>query len=233
MLIDLDDTLFDHRASARRALRAAAAADPALSRCAFDALETRHREVLEDLHKHVLAGRMTVDEARAQRFRTLIADQGDTCDEVRLDRITSCYRAAYQADWTCLAGARDLLVELKGRGAAIAIVTNNIVTEQVAKMRRLGLETLVDALVVSEAVGASKPDARIFAHALDEVHAEAAHASMLGDSWSADVEGALAAGLRAVWFNPRRVPRPADRPEVAEVHALEPATPVADLLLRR
>ena len=230
VLIDLDDTLFDHRASARRALQAAAEADPALGRCAFDALEARHRAILEDLHRRVLDGGMTVDEARALRFRTLVAEQGEACDDARLDRLTSVYRGAYQARWDCLAGAHDLLVELRTRGARIAIVTNNIVSEQVAKLRRLELAPLVDALVVSEAVGASKPDARIFTHALDAVRARAADAVMLGDNWKADIEGAMAVGIRGVWFNPRRLPRPAALDGVAEVESLEPAPAVADLL---
>lgn len=230
VLIDLDDTLFDHRASARRALQAAASADPALGRCAFDALEARHRAILEDLHRRVLDGGMTVDEARALRFRTLVAEQGEACDDARLDRLTAAYRGAYQAGWACLAGARELLGELRGRGARIAIVTNNIVSEQVAKLRRLELEALVDALVVSEAVGASKPDARIFTHALDAVGTPARDAVMLGDNWKADVEGALAAGIRGVWFNPRGLPRPADIDGVDEVQSLEPAHVVADVL---
>jgi HAD superfamily hydrolase (TIGR01549 family) len=230
VLIDLDDTLFDHRASARMALQAAADADPALGRCAFDVLETRHRVILEDLHRRVLDGGMTVDEARALRFRTLVAEQGETCDDARLDRLTAAYRGAYQKNWTVLAGARELLVELRRRGARIAIVTNNIVSEQVSKLRRLDLEAHVDALVVSEAVGASKPDVRIFTHALDAVGARAEEAVMLGDNWKADVEGAMAAGIRGVWFNPRRLPRPSDLAGVDEVQSLEPAHDVANIL---
>lgn len=232
VLIDLDDTLFDHRASARRALETTAAGDPVLGRVPFDALEARHRAILEDLHRGVLDGRMTVDEARALRFRTLIEEQGETCDAPRLDRLTTTYRGAYQTGWACLAGARELLAELKRRDRRIAIVTNNIVSEQVAKLKRLDLESFVDALVVSEAVGISKPDPGIFAHALGELGAGAADAVMLGDSWSADIEGALGAGLRAVWFNPRRTQRPSGRPGVPEIHALEPASDVADIVLR-
>lgn len=231
VLIDLDDTLFDHRASARRALEAAAACDTALGRVPFDDLESRHRVILEELHRHVLEGRMTVDEARTRRFRMLIEEQGDSCDDGRLDRLTATYRGAYQAKWHCTAGAPELLAELRARGARIAIVTNNIVTEQVAKMKRLELDTLVDALVVSEAVGASKPSREIFDAALRELGARADDAVMLGDSWKADVEGAVAAGLRAVWFNPRRQPRPANHPAVSEVHALQPAAAVADIVL--
>ncbi len=231
VLIDLDDTLFDHRASARRALASAAASDPALGGVAFDALEARHRVILEELHRVVLDGRMTVDEARTLRFRMLIEEQGGACDDRRLERVTSAYRGAYQSGWTCLAGAPELLAELKRRALRIAIVTNNIQSEQVAKLRRLNLEPFVDALVVSEAVGVSKPDAGIFSHALREVGAAAEAAVMLGDSWSADIEGAIGAGMRAVWFNPRRGARPAGRPDVAEIHALEPAAAVADIVM--
>ena len=231
VLIDLDDTLFDHRASARRALEAAAACDPALGRVAFDTLEARHRDILEDLHRRVLDGRMTVDDARALRFRMLIEEQGEACDAPRLDRLTTTYRGAYQSNWACHSGAPELLTELKRRRARIAIVTNNIVSEQITKMKRLGLEPLVDALVVSEAVGHSKPAREIFDAALREIGAGPEDAVMLGDSWSADIAGARGAGLRAVWFNPRRVPRPAGMPEVTEIHALEPAGVVADIVL--
>jgi HAD superfamily hydrolase (TIGR01549 family) len=234
VLIDLDDTLFDHRAAARLALQSAAACDPALHSVDFDALELRHRAILEDLHRRVLEGTMTVDEARTVRFRTLIeehAEEGETLDGARLDRMTAAYRAAYQSSWVCLPGARELAAELKRRSVLIAIVTNNIVSEQVAKLERLQLRPFVDALVVSEAVGASKPDSRIFAYALSELGVDAGEAVMLGDSWTADIEGALASGIRAVWFNPTGARRLTDRPAVREIASLAPAERVADLIL--
>lgn len=232
MLIDLDDTLFDHRSAARSALEAAAACDAALGAVPFDTLEARHRVILEDLHRGVLSGSMTVDAARELRFRTLVEEQGEPCDAARIGRLTLAYRGAYQSTWSCVPGARELAQELKRRSILIAIVTNNIVSEQVSKVRRLGLEPYVDALVVSEAVGASKPDPRIFAHALGELGVTAGETVMIGDSWTADVEGALASGIRAIWFNARKAVRPAGRPEVNEIASLEPADAVADLILR-
>lgn len=231
VLIDLDDTLFDHRSAARSALEAVAAGDSALGSVSFDALEARHRAILEDLHRAVLSGSMTVDAARELRFRTLVEEQGEICDEARLDRLTSAYRGAYQSSWSCLPGARELAEELKRRSVLIGIVTNNIVSEQVRKVRRLGLEPYVDALVVSEAVGASKPDARIFEYALETLGVTPGEAVMLGDSWSADIEGALASGIRAIWFNPRKAMRPAGHRDVIELSSLEPAGAVADLIL--
>jgi FMN phosphatase YigB (HAD superfamily) len=54
---------------------------------------------------------------------------------------------------------------------------------------------------------------------------------MVGDSWHADIVGARRAGVRAIWFNPRRVPRPAEPAGVGEIHALVPASAVVPLVL--
>jgi FMN phosphatase YigB (HAD superfamily) len=43
---------------------------------------------------------------------------------------------------------------------------------------------------------------------------------MIGDSLRNDVDGALAAGLRAVWVNRAGSPHPDDRPDLVEVRGL-------------
>jgi putative hydrolase of the HAD superfamily len=45
---------------------------------------------------------------------------------------------------------------------------------------------------------------------------------MVGDSWAADVAGARAAGVRAVWFNRHALPRPEPAKDVGELRSLEP-----------
>jgi beta-phosphoglucomutase-like phosphatase (HAD superfamily) len=79
---------------------------------------------------------------------------------------------------------------------------------------------LVDALVTSEEAGATKPDGRIFETALDRLGITPAQAVMVGDAWSTDIEGAIAAAIRPVWFN--RCAAPSPDPTVAELTALEP-----------
>jgi putative hydrolase of the HAD superfamily len=79
----------------------------------------------------------------------------------------------------------------------------------------------VDVLVVSEEAGVSKPHPRIFEIALERAGAGPPEAVMLGDSWRNDVEGARAAGIRAVWFN--RDGRDAPDPAVPVVRSLVPS----------
>jgi len=63
-----------------------------------------------------------------------------------------------------------------------------------------GLRERLDGVATSAQVGASKPDARLFAAALELAGAAPEEAVHVGDSLTEDVEGALRAGLRAVWL---------------------------------
>jgi putative hydrolase of the HAD superfamily len=229
VLFDLDDTLFDHRGTARAALadvhRRHAAAAP------FDDLERQHMHHLEVLHLDVLAGRLSIDDARRERFRRVFGAMGVSLDAAGADQVASDYRRAYMAARRALDGAAALLAAVRPH-ARIAVVSNNLVAEQRDKLEFCGLAGLVDALIVSEEVGVSKPDPEIFRVALDRVGVESARTVMLGDSWAADIVGATRAGIRPVWFNPRRERRPEEPRDVTEVFSLAPEHALPVLLAR-
>lgn len=96
--------------------------------------------------------------------------------------------------------AYDVLDELREAGLGLGILTNGTVRSQETKIACLDLEPRVDAVVVSEAVGAKKPDARIFEAALDALDTDADEALYVGDHPVNDVQGATDAGLTAAWL---------------------------------
>jgi putative hydrolase of the HAD superfamily len=229
VLFDLDDTLFDHHRSARAALTGVHAAFA--NSVAFDEFERHHIRFLEEMHIEVLAGRVHLDDARRERFRRVFGALGLAIDEATTDAVASAYRDGYMAARRATDGAAALLAALKPH-ARVAIVTNNLLEEQQNKLALCGFTPFVDALVASENVGVSKPDPAIFHIALDRVGASRPEAVMVGDSWQSDIAGARAAGIRAVWFNPQRLPRPLPHyDEVDEIHGLVPAEEVAKRLL--
>jgi YjjG family noncanonical pyrimidine nucleotidase len=230
VLFDLDDTLFDHHRSARAALAGVHAVFA--SRVAFDDFERHHIHFLEEMHIEVLAGRVHLDEARRERFRRVFAALGLAIDEDTTEAVASAYRDGYMAARRPTEGAAPLLAALRPH-ARIAIVTNNLLEEQQNKLEYCGLAPFVDALVASEDVGVSKPDPAIFRIALERVDASRQEALMVGDSWQSDIAGAHAAGIRAVWFNPQRLPRPLPHYEVDVIHSLIPAAETAARLLGR
>jgi putative hydrolase of the HAD superfamily len=101
---------------------------------------------------------------------------------------------------------------------ALALVTNGATCLQREKLERSGLAGHFDAVVVSGEVGVGKPDPTVFRHALSLLGAT--DAVMIGDTVERDVDGALAAGLRAVWINRAGLPRPPGRDDLVEISDL-------------
>jgi HAD superfamily hydrolase (TIGR01549 family) len=221
VLFDLDDTLFDHRGCARDALTAVRASHECFRGMAFSELEETHARVLDELHQDVMVGRIPLDAARNERFRRLFAVAGVPAADDLARLAASTYRDRYKAARRAVAGAAALLPLVRER-ASVGIVSNNLLEEQRAKLSACGLDAFIDALVVSEEAGVSKPDPAIFRLALTRLGCAPGHAVMVGDSWTADVAGARAAGIRAIWFNPHGETAPDGNLGVAVLRALEP-----------
>jgi putative hydrolase of the HAD superfamily len=232
VLFDLDDTLFDHRGASRAALadvhrRHGGGSD-------FEAFERHHARVLEELHLDVLAGRRGLDDARRERFRRVFEAIDVRLSEDDTTAVAAAYRAAYVPAWRAVEGAADLLARVR-QHARVGVISNNLIEETREKLTCCRLTALVDVLVVSGDEGVSKPDPRIFHVALDRLGVAPGDAVMLGDSWAADITGAARAGIRPVWFNPLRKPRPrlpADVPDpIAEIFSLTPPEHALAVLL--
>ena len=120
---------------------------------------------------------------------------------------TGCWDAAYfeslyrhfaQAGaWRVAPGARELIARLRLRGVKVGIVSN---WDTRLRGTLEALEVEVDGLYCSGELGVEKPDPRIFALACRALGVAAEDALHVGDSLRADVEGARAAGLRALQF---------------------------------
>lgn len=101
--------------------------------------------------------------------------------------------------------SRDVLDQLRGR-YWLGMITNGAPDLQRLKLDGTGLRAYFDPLVVSGDLGVGKPEAAIFATALDRAGVAPEEAVMIGDSWYRDVLGAIGAGMRAVWINPVGAP---------------------------
>jgi putative hydrolase of the HAD superfamily len=227
VLFDLDDTLFDHWACTRAALAHLRKVIPALGRVPGELVEAEHRRLLEALHLQVLAGRLTVDQARIERFGQLLAVAGGTADAEAAACAAATYRAAYVAHWRPVEGALELLANVHGR-VSTGVVTNNVASEQRQKIAACGFGPLLDAVIISEEAGMTKPDPRIFSLALDQLSCPAGETVMIGDAWDTDIAGARAAGIRPIWFNRFGAESP-DR-SVPECHSLVPSSSVLSVL---
>jgi putative hydrolase of the HAD superfamily len=214
VLFDLDGTLFD-RDTAVRDLFAAQFRE---FQGQLGGITSEHYvERLIELDGHGHADKRVV-------FGTLVRELG--LDSELGDVLEDHYREIYPAFGAPFPDALPTLRELRARGIAIGLVTNGRADVQAAKVQRLGLEPLLDATLISEREGLNKPDRRIFERALARLGVAPEHAWHVGDHPTADVAGAHAAGLTAVWRYVPYWPEPACR--AFTIHQLGELLPLLD-----
>ena len=176
LLIDLDNTLVDRRAAykAWAASRFGESEVPWLVEADRDGFEKR--------------------EALAA---TIVARYGG--DE---DRMVTELRAGMVEQLSPDPEIDAVLIDAAAAGFVPHVVTNGLVSQQEAKLRRTGLDRLVAGWTISEGAGVWKPERRIF-----EIAAAAAglplpaEGWMVGDSATSDIGGGSGAGLRTAWVD--------------------------------
>ena len=202
IFFDLDGTLVSERTGVREARLAAGRA--AVERGAAgitpesfaDAAETAIAGIMAE-HGNNWPPWLTVPVWIDRALKLL--DAGDQPQPV-LDAIAGTYRRERIARATAIDGAREV-VDAARRLAPIAIITNfNEAGQQHEKIAAAGLAGLFQHVFVSGEIGHAKPDPRIFHHAAATLSVPIKECVHIGNSWESDVEGALAAGADAIWF---------------------------------
>jgi putative hydrolase of the HAD superfamily len=129
--------------------------------------------------------------------------------------------------WRFYDDVEPVLKELRGRGLRLGVVSN-----WDTRLKRigsgLGLDRLVDFMVISAEVGVRKPDPRIFREALRRAGVRPEEALHVGDLPDEDVEGARRAGVRAVLID--RQKRITAREGVAGVPVVQSLSELSALL---
>ena len=120
--------------------------------------------------------------------------------------MSSLFLAQTNAHFRLLPDAREVVAYLAGK-YALTVVSNGFAEVQHYKLEKSGLLPYFRHVVLSEEVGALKPGARIFEVAMEMNRRELPYLEkeevvMVGDSWGSDIEGAMNAGIDAVWISP-------------------------------
>ena len=216
VLFDLDDTLYDHLHSAKHGLIALSQRYPVMRDVPIRELEGRYSQALEQVHVRLLRGEVTQTEARTQRMQQLFRSFAIEVTDDKAFAEYKQFRRDYDSACQCVQGTEALLDRLRELGLRLAIVTNNLVSEQLPKLRQLGIHDYFEVISISEEVGVSKPEPRIFEVTLDRLAVSSSEAVMVGDSLASDIDGARSFGIRSVWLN-RRPDAAQDRPDGVDV----------------
>lgn len=177
------------------------------------------------LWDHIESGEMTRDEMRKTRFVHLFKAFG-------LERTVpegfeeTFHHQLYEGNHP-MPKALEGLEALKTAGLPLFIVTNGKQSGQYKRLKVAGMDTLFTEIYTSDEFGVSKPDLSYFQKAYartckalgktllpDEI-------LVIGDSWKADILGAIAFGAPSLWIRVNRQHDPFEKeshPTVCEIH---------------
>ncbi|MBM7518167.1 HAD family hydrolase [Nocardioides nitrophenolicus] len=197
LLLDLDDTLVDHRGASERGLRAwlaglGLAQTPAELEAHVErwfVLEARHYERAQ-------RGEVSYVEHRRARIRDFLPGW-DLADDALADDVYAGFLGCYRAAWRAFDDAAAAIARARAAGLAVGVLTNGQLPVQTEKLRRTGLLRPDVPVFASSALPAAKPDPRSYLTACAALGADPGATLMVGDSLRHDVVGAQRAGLQA------------------------------------
>ncbi len=186
-----------------------------------EALLAVHERRVENLYRR-LEQDPHATQTQDQIFGAILAEAGVTLKPAQFDMARARYYQACRENVRPVPGAHETLKAVSARGLRVASASNThwpgAQLDQVLDALDIGRYLPVRLYSADEA--AWKPWPAIFERALAALSLKPEEAAYVGDLPQADVRGAHAAGMRAVWLN-RRALEPVDGllPD-ATIHAL-------------
>ncbi|MEW5958832.1 MAG: YjjG family noncanonical pyrimidine nucleotidase [Chloroflexota bacterium] len=200
LLFDADGTLFDFERAEEMALQDTFVqlGQP------FEAQYlAEYRQINHQIWLDFEQGRLSSEELKTRRFQALF-------EAIGLDYDPLDFSARYLSNLTqgtfLLDGAEET-VRLLSSQFNLALITNGLKSVQRPRLEKSSIKPYFRAVIISEEVGAVKPDPQIFDIAFAQMnHPAKNEVLIIGDSLSSDIQGGRDYGLDTCWFNPERRP---------------------------
>lgn len=190
VLFDFDDTLQDREA----AYRSYCAAFLAEFFPGLPAAEQARR--VDEMEARIEGGYRR----REEYFPELIALWG-WADHPPVEELCRNFIERYGEHVALFPDAVPTVERLRARGYLLGVVSNGPSILQNKKLDTAGIRDLFDVIAVSGDYGVHKPDRRLFDIAAQKLGVPNEACLFVGDHPVNDIQGALGAGMHAVWMN--------------------------------
>jgi len=109
----------------------------------------------------------------------------------------------------------EILEYLKNKDYTMHLITNGFESVQFKKIKNSNLADYFTEVITSEASNSLKPNKEIFEYALKISNAQLETSIMIGDNESADIQGAINAGMDSIFVNHLQI-----QPTVPATHTI-------------
>ncbi|WP_032121460.1 YjjG family noncanonical pyrimidine nucleotidase [Clostridium amazonitimonense] len=200
IMFDADETLFDFKKSERDALK------NTMLEFNIEYDENYHLKVYKDVNKAIWKeledGLITQKKLKIERFKRLSNRLNAGFDEVLFAKSYMRHLSLASFLYHDSIG----LIESLYKNYKLSIITNGLTEVQDTRIRKSIIAKYFDDIVISEEVQVSKPDPRIFEHALNNIkHTNKSTVLIVGDSLTSDIQGGINSGIDTCWFNPNKI----------------------------
>lgn len=130
------------------------------------------------------------------------------------------FKISYPYNTTVFEDATETLLELKKRGYLLGMLTNGNARIQNCKLDMSGLRPLFDYIIVGGEEGIQKPDTEVFRRVALRMGVHPADCVYVGDHPVNDIEGAIGAGMTAVFRDFEYPEVTVTDPTVPHIHSL-------------
>lgn len=194
---DLDDTLLDHKGAEAAALKDVHSHFGFFNGVGANELIDTYHHINKGQWRQYSVGEVTREQLQRNRFELTLKEL--ELDTTRYKDVSSYYMECYRKHWEWIEGAREVF-EAISQKYDVGILTNGFSETQKLKFKRFDLHTQASCLVISEDVGALKPDPRVFQYATELAGCSASEIFYIGDSYASDVIGGSQFGWKTGWY---------------------------------
>ncbi|MFV1917025.1 MAG: HAD family hydrolase [Patescibacteria group bacterium] len=180
-------------------------------------------EALEEYFKLYLEGKITFQEQRMKRVAKVFELDKNQMEHGIADEIFQFYLKEYENNWRLFADARPCLEEL--RDNTLGIISNGDSTQQIKKLRKMGIKNYFKSINISSKVGHSKPEQKIFKHACNSLNTDPKNCVYIGDKFEDDAMACEKIGMTGVWLN-----RKQEKRDTGDLKAINNLEDLPDLL---
>ncbi len=197
LLLDADNTLFDFDRAEETAFYAVFSA---LGIPVTPAVYKRYHEINDDLWRKLERKEVTRERLKDLRYELLLDEMGISNTDLA-KKISRSYFSMIGQQRFLLPGALDVCRNLS-EAYPMYIITNGSYKPQRSRFIGSGLEPYFRDVFISEKIGAEKPSSAFFNHVMQSVgDADTSRYLVVGDSLTSDMDGAILAGMDAVWLD--------------------------------
>ena len=144
-------------------------------------------------------GKLTKEELRSRRFDETLAKLG-VLNQSLSENISSLYIQNSPKQTKLLPNTKYILDFLKKK-YQLHIITNGFKEVQIVKLKNSGIYNYFQNIIISEEIGALKPNKKIFLHAIDLCKSNSQECLMVGDDLISDILGAKQVDVDQVFYN--------------------------------